>query len=125
MYGFYRQAAFLKSEQILEMKDLISIQSHTVSHRKLTELKKDDLEMELNDSKLKIEEIAKQPVTVLAYPFGVCNKEVVDATRKYYNFAVTNESGIYKYGGSHYEIKRVYIPRNLTLSGFEQKIQNI
>lgn len=115
---------FLKKNQIEEMKNLIDFQSHTVTHRKLSELKKEEIEFELTESKKQLEALTGNAVSVLAYPIGDYNSEVIEITRKYYKYAVLSGGGIYRKGDNSYEIKRVYIPRDLDVKGFEDKIRN-
>ena len=114
---------FLKTVQIQEMKDFISFQSHTVSHRRLSELKDDEIEYELRESKKAIEEITGCKIDVLAYPYGDYNVKVINIAKKYYNYAVVSGGGLYHEGDNNYEIKRVYVPRDLNIDSFIKKLK--
>ena len=120
---FIDRSFYLNRNQIFVMKDLIRIQSHTITHRNLDKLTDIEIEKELKDSKSILEEITQQPVNALAYPNGIYNNKTIDIAKKYYDYAVTIDSGIYQRSDSPYEMKRIYIPRKLTLDDFVQKIQ--
>lgn len=51
--NFIDSSQYLTSGQIKEMSDIISFQGHTKSHPPLTKIKKDDIEKECNESKIK------------------------------------------------------------------------
>jgi len=114
---------FLKKNQIEEIKELVNIQSHTVTHRKLSELKSGEIEEELSDSKKILEQLTGTQVDALAYPYGDYDGRVIETAKKYYKYAVISGGGIYHEGDDSYEIKRVYIPRELNLEGFIKKIK--
>lgn len=69
--------------QAREMYDsgYIDIQSHTYSHRDLTVLDKTELELELHASKHMIESRLGRRCSVVSYPFGAVNDEVIEAAR--------------------------------------------
>jgi len=114
----------LKESQVKKMRDLISFQSHTLSHANLTQLSNSALESELSASKKVLERLTGQKVNVLAYPHGAYNKRVIFAAKKYYQYAVTNKGGLYNtISSDKYTIRRVYIPRDLKIEGFARKIK--
>ena len=117
------KSAYLKKNQILEMRDLINFQGHTITHPYLTTLKDSDVEYELSQSQILIEGITGMKVNVLAYPIGDYNQRIINITKKYYTYGVLNGGGMYYTGDSNYEMKRIYVPRNLTIEGFEAKIK--
>ncbi len=57
------------------------IASHTCSHPDLTSLDDDELARELRDSKARLEAELGRPCTSLAYPYGLVDDRVVEATR--------------------------------------------
>lgn len=115
--------AYLKTLQIQEMSDIINFQSHTVTHPNLNKLKPEELDRELSESKTVIEQLTQKQVNVLAYPTGYYNQKVINAVSKYYKYAVTTEKGFYYKGDNPYTLKRIYVPRELTLEGFAKKIR--
>ncbi len=118
------QPAYLKTPQIQEMSDIISFQSHTLTHPNLNKLKPEELDKELSESKAFLEGLTQKTVNVLAYPTGYYNSKVISIVSKYYKFAVTTERGFYYKGDNSYTIKRIYVPRQLTLQGFAEKINS-
>ena len=120
--GNIDKPGFLKKSEILAMTDLINFQSHTVSHPYLTQVKAKALEYELAESKRQVEALTGQPVSVLAYPIGDYNQQVIEATRRYYRYAVVMGGGLYHLGDDPYRIKRVYVPRSLDLAGLTDEL---
>ncbi len=59
----------------------IAVQSHTVSHPRLTALADAELAVELTASKRRLEEELGRPCRYLAYPFGDCDDRVRAAAR--------------------------------------------
>lgn len=120
--NFIDNSSILKQSQIKEIAGLINFQSHTLSHADLNKLKDEEIEKELSESKSIIENMTGTKVNTLAYPTGYYDQRVIDIAKKYYKYAVVNGGGLYTEGDNNYELKRVYIPRNLDIKGFEQKI---
>lgn len=122
---FIGNSSILNKAQIKEMSDLINFQGHTMTHPNLPDIKIEDAEKELSVSKKVIEEITGKPVTVFAYPTGLYNKQILDITKKHYQYAVWNGGGLYTTTDDPYIMKRVYIPRELDVKGFERKIKGL
>ena len=57
------------------------VQSHTVSHARLTEALPEQLQREMQESRRKIEAEMHHPVQALAYPFGLHDGAVMQAAR--------------------------------------------
>ncbi len=67
----------LKREQIIELsKNNITIASHGMAHRCLTQLSDRLLKIELSRSKDILEEIVGRKISYISYPFGRFNKKV-------------------------------------------------
>jgi peptidoglycan/xylan/chitin deacetylase (PgdA/CDA1 family) len=113
---------YLTEEQVKEMKDIISFQSHTLNHFELDKINKKALENECSLSKSEIEELTGEPVNTLSYPAGRYNQTVIDAVSKYYVYAVTTKSGYYNKDNGNYKIKRIRIQRSDTLKNFIAKL---
>ncbi len=67
--------------------ELISLGSHSVSHRDLTRIPDDGMASELRDSRLAIEDLTGRPVNLLAYPYGSANAAVRVAAQREYGLA--------------------------------------
>lgn len=113
---------YLTGEQIIEMKDIVSFQSHTLNHYNLNNININTLETECVKSKSKIEELTGMRVNVLSYPYGKYNQAVIDTVSGYYDYAVTTKSGVYDKTNDNYEINRIRIQRSDTLKNFIAKL---
>ena len=60
----------------------VEIGSHTVSHARLWELSDDELRRELQDSKGSVEDHVGRSCRYLAYPYGLADDRVIQATRR-------------------------------------------
>jgi peptidoglycan/xylan/chitin deacetylase (PgdA/CDA1 family) len=115
--GAYR----LSTADLKEMinSGIFSIQSHTMSHVNLTNIT--NYEQELNEAKLKIEQITGKPVIAIAYPSGKVNDRVVKETKKSYKFAVTTKFGQFIEKGASDELllmQRIRISNTMTIKEF-------
>lgn len=118
---FFGKAGYCNLNQLSEMKQsgLVDIESHTMTHPDLTTLNSEKLNYELFDSKEVLKEQLGVSSTVLSYPYGRRNAEVINKAKLYYKYAIISNGGIYstdKY--SNYEIPRVHINRSMTLDSF-------
>ncbi|AGF57982.1 peptidoglycan/xylan/chitin deacetylase (PgdA/CDA1 family) [Clostridium saccharoperbutylacetonicum] len=82
--SFMNRSDCLSPEELKEMSDYgIDIESHTVSHKRLSDMNYKTQLKELKDSKVAIEKVTGKPVTAIAYPEGKYNdntkKAVVEA----------------------------------------------
>ena len=66
--------------QIVSLSQIgVSIGSHGLSHRQLTQLSTCDLLTEVTESKRRLEEMTGKSVTVISYPFGRTSRSVMEA----------------------------------------------
>jgi len=86
-------------EQLKQIDKLgIAIESHTVTHRKLENIKEEDVVAELKDSKEQINSKLKKEVVAFCYPAGSHNNATAELTRKAgYKIAFTTRPGIIRY----------------------------
>ncbi len=92
---------FMSEEQIKELSTnpLVTIGSHSVSHKSLTKLNDEELERELSESKAYLEELTQKSITTLAYPYGAVDRRVRDMAEKVgYKTAVCSRFDINKEG---------------------------
>jgi peptidoglycan/xylan/chitin deacetylase (PgdA/CDA1 family) len=76
-YNAFEPEGYAPREDICSVDDLrdlqragLSIQSHAVSHRKLSELTSEEYEDEFERSRSALEMLIGEPVRLLAYPYG-------------------------------------------------------
>lgn len=68
--------------RIMQQSGLVSIQSHTYSHYDLATLNAFQLEREFRLSKYLIEKNLGTKCDIVAFPYGSCNQQVVDAAKR-------------------------------------------
>jgi hypothetical protein len=89
------------------------IGSHSMTHRSMASLSRQDLLSELTMSKQKLEDITGRPVKSFAYPFGTLrdfNQSVADALRETgYEFALTSQHGVVRAGQDAMMLPRIKI----------------
>jgi peptidoglycan/xylan/chitin deacetylase (PgdA/CDA1 family) len=61
---------------------LVRLGSHTVTHPRLTRLDGDTLRAELSASKQTLEEMTGRPISMLSFPYGLFNADVIEAARR-------------------------------------------
>ncbi len=104
------EAELMGYQQISELSEsgLVEIASHGLTHKRLPSLSDNELKIELEQSKQKIEEIINDEVISFAYPWGDCGDREKQAVKDAkYEFAVTTDSGIEIFSDNLFEIKRV------------------
>lgn len=106
-----KKSGYLTWEQAREMeKEGISIQSHTVSHRPMTDLSDEELRTELVESKKKAEEELGHPVEFIAYPTGTYNLHIAEMVKEAgYKGAFTIKYGNVDEASNIYALERVPI----------------
>lgn len=122
-----RQYHGMNTEQLLEVADsgLVSIQSHTVSHRELGDLSYERQQSELERSKLELTRLVGKEPFVLCYPRGVAYQNAMELTPMYYRFGVKMGGDVYKTGDDPILIYRYYISRHYTIDGFVELMEGI
>lgn len=88
----------------------LNIGSHTVSHRRLSQLSDDEIVYELRSSREHIQQAIGKPCKHLAYPEGFFDARVTRQTRlEGYDSAVTTQEGTNAPGCDLYELKRAHL----------------
>ncbi|MBR5782737.1 MAG: polysaccharide deacetylase family protein [Clostridia bacterium] len=116
---------YLTEAQIKEMSDsgLVSIQSHTVTHRYLSDLGEAELETEMVSSKARIEQITGKEPFVLCYPTGKFSELSLQKTAEHFSFGLLMNGGMYTTGvHSEYKIPRFYISRATDIYTFADNL---
>lgn len=122
--GCINTPGHLTSEQIKEMSDsgLVSIQTHTETHPDLSSLKYDDLLNEIVRSSETIENITGVPVTVVCYPYGKYNDEVLSIVRERFNIGLSTEDAMSKSSKNVLCLPRVGVPYSYTEEDFRNML---
>lgn len=109
--------------QAKELSDsgLISLQSHTVTHKQLATLSLDEIERELRDSKATLEQLTGKTVHTIAYPVGSYDRRVIEIAKKYYKYGLLAGGGTayINQNMKYFEIKRVGIYREDSFAKFK------
>ena len=100
---------YITWDQAREMDaDNISIQSHTVDHKSMTDLSDDELRTELVDSKKKIEKELGHQIDYMAYPTGTYNLHIAKLVQEAgYKAAFTIKYGNVDKASNIYALERV------------------
>lgn len=106
-----KQPNYLTWQQAKEMEQNgISIESHTVSHKSMTELTDDQLREELVNSKKAIENHLDKKVDFVAYPTGTYNLHIANLVKEAgYKAAFTIKYGNVDKASNVYALERVPI----------------
>lgn len=117
---------YITWEQAREMEAYgISIESHTVTHRSMTELSDDQLKEELTASKAFIEGKLNKEVRYFSYPTGTYNLHVAELARAAgYRAAFTIKYGNADLGSNLYALERIpifHMPD--TYGAFQERIR--
>ena len=62
--------------------ELVAVGSHTMTHRALPELSRDEARRELSGSRAKLETMLHRPVTLFSFPYGAMNGELTGMCRE-------------------------------------------
>lgn len=119
---FINTKDYLTMDQIKQMSDIVSFQSHTVTHRRLSSLSPEEIEKELSESQEIMSKLTGKPVDAIAYPCCDYNDKVAEIAKKYYKYVNTTYTGLYKVGSNKQNITRIYIGRIHKLDTFKKRI---
>jgi peptidoglycan/xylan/chitin deacetylase (PgdA/CDA1 family) len=101
------------------LQDLgISVQSHGVAHRALSQLEPEELEDEVAGSKARLEDELETAVELFAYPYGVAGEAEVRAAlvRAGYRGACLYGGGIVSAAGDPFALPRIAIGADTDLA---------
>lgn len=109
--SYVNQDPYLTADEIKEMSSYgIDIESHTVSHRRLSELSYEDQLKELKDSKEKLEKLINKPIISIAYPEGKYNEDTKKAFSEVgYSMGFTTERGYADRDDNKAELNRIVV----------------
>lgn len=125
--GYINCQNYCTLDQLKEMESsgLVDVQVHTLSHKSLTSVSKEELENEVIKSKNLLKEYLDKEVTALCYPYGSYNKSVSNLVSKHYSYAITMDEGCYDISiHTKQEIPRYTIPRGISINKYINYISN-
>ncbi len=111
---------YLNEEQIKEMAQsgLVSFQSHTRTHPRLSELSAESIREEFESSIQIIEALTEREVRAIAYPYGKTSGTVRQIAAEYFTFAYTTESPAVTASNDLLLLPRYGIPRGYSKQQF-------
>jgi peptidoglycan/xylan/chitin deacetylase (PgdA/CDA1 family) len=93
--GLLNKPDYMTNKQVVSLyKSGNEIASHTVTHDDLTQKNPKQLDLELRPSQVKLENMIHAPVSDLAYPYGLYDKNVVYQTHQAYAASRGVEEGL-------------------------------
>jgi len=114
----------MTEEQVRQLdRDGFEIFSHTVRHKRLTELEDADLRAELVTSKTTLERILNHEILGLSYPHGACDARVCEAAQRAgYKLGFTIEPQIVDVNTNCLQIPRFKVSARDSVLKFRLKI---
>jgi peptidoglycan/xylan/chitin deacetylase (PgdA/CDA1 family) len=112
---------YLTQPELRELSDQgFEIGSHSLNHRHLDDLNRDEVEIELVDSKKRLEDIAGQPVNHFSCPGGRVNTLVTEvAIEAGYKTVATSRIGLNFSGSDRFALNRIAIKNGVDAKAFE------
>jgi peptidoglycan/xylan/chitin deacetylase (PgdA/CDA1 family) len=112
---------YMTQAEVRELSELgFEIGSHSMSHRHLNDLSREEIEFELVDSKHRLEEIVGRPVVHFSCPGGRVNSLTTDvAVKAGYKTLATSRIGLNFADSDHFALNRIAIKNGLNAKGFE------
>lgn len=115
----------LNDAQLREMSDYgIAIESHSMTHRYLSELEPETIRWELAESRASLAKLLGKPVRFIAIPTGAYNATVKRLVRDTgYEAAFCMLKGSNNLSSDLYALRRLVIARDFTLDDFRRILQ--
>lgn len=123
--GWLDGSTYLSEEQVKEMSrsGLVSIQSHTVSHKDLDKCSEEENIYQMEQSKLMITRLTGKEPVALCYPRGLASGLTLELLPAYYSFGVKMNGRTYRTGDDASLVYRNYVSRSMVISGFAQMLE--
>lgn len=128
IYEYINGENYLTTDQIKEMLDsgLVTVESHTMSHKELTTLSTEEKRRQIIMSKENLEKDFDIKLSTLCYPVGDYNNEVINIAKEAgYKYGIAMTGGTY-YSYVHdnlYAIPRIYANRSMSLNEFARYLR--
>jgi hypothetical protein len=121
------EARLLTWDETRDLESLgVSIGGHTLTHRRLTSLPREEQRAEIDYCKRIIERKLGHKIDAFAYPYGRAvdyDEEIIQMVREAgYWYAFSNQYGVHEAGAGRWAIRRIWMERCDGLAGFKEKI---
>jgi peptidoglycan/xylan/chitin deacetylase (PgdA/CDA1 family) len=103
----------LTVDELLELcrDGMVDVGSHSMTHRSLAGLPEYDQQLEIKESRVRLEEILGRPVSGFSYPHGVFSGEVRSRVQQAgYRFACGSYNDVVHRGSDTFHLPRFWIP---------------
>lgn len=122
IYDYINGENYLTDDQIKEMLEsgLVSIESHTLTHRELTKISSEEERKEILESKENFEKKFGIELSTICYPVGDYNSDTIAVAKEKYKYGLAMTGGVY-YSNIHtdlYKIPRIYANRSMSINTF-------
>ena len=123
--GWLGGEKYLTPEQVTEMSQsgLVSIQSHTWSHKDMDTLPAEAQREQMSQSKLDILRLTGKEPTVLCYPRGLASNTTLELLPEYYSFGVKMNGSVYYTGNDPRIVTRYYVTRGTSVESFANMLK--
>lgn len=106
----------LSIDQIREMSNVVSFQSHGLMHRDMTQLPENEARLDLCESRRIIEEITGEPVYAFAYPYNKCTHKLARLVEECgYKLARMGDRVLNRRDANRFTLKSIGIPENASV----------
>ena len=129
--NFHQEKSFserisLSDSEILEMKDYVDFQSHSVFHPFLHKCDDNESEFEISTSKNQLEQKYLLSINTFSYPNGDYSKREIELLKKYgYKAGITCDLWFNGKNTEIYRLKRLDCRDNATFYELESKVAGI
>jgi len=108
-HKYSKRIQHMSIEEIIEAKDVFHYGCHTENHYNLLQLSDADLNLEIVESKKKLENILGYSVNAFSYPYGFYNKQINNFVSKYFDisFSTYNKGKNFNWTLNPYAIRRI------------------
>ncbi|MBP3412872.1 MAG: polysaccharide deacetylase family protein [Oscillospiraceae bacterium] len=111
----------MTEEQVKAISDsgLVSVQSHGYTHHDMDVMGEEELEYELGETWRIVTRITGKIPSVLCYPTGRYSSTTIEVAKRYYNFGLKMNGGLYNTSvDDPYEVSRYYVSRYTDIYSF-------
>jgi len=117
---------FLSQDQIVELDKSgeVEIGSHTVYHPFLTKISTEEMDKELAGSKKQLEDLLGKEITVICYPFGFYDENVINAAQTAgYQAGLTFDQDAWQNSQELMALKRISVYPEMNVVKFLERLE--